>query len=51
MTDKAGELGLKKVEARNDRVEDEEDEAGKSGAGKTESSSESSPTKMDAKRT
>ena len=51
LTDKAGELGLKKIEARNDRVDEEEDEAGNSGAGKTESSSESSPAKMDAKRT
>jgi hypothetical protein len=51
LTDKAGELGLKKIEARNDRVEEGGEETGNSGAGKTESSSESSPAKMDAKRT
>ena len=48
--DKAGELGLKKIEARNDRVEGEE-VTGNWGAGKTDSSRESSPAKMEAKRT
>ena len=47
--DKMEELEVKKIEARDARVE--EQETSSSGAGKTESNRESSPAKIDPKRT